>query len=135
MTSSLQESCDGSFIPTPLIKTCSPGACAHSGVAHVRRASPPPPISVDFCPPAAQIGADKTQLCLRDSSMFSPKSPKSLSKYVFSGEQICMVECGCGPDCACGRNCASQPKVGLRLEISLCLTHIHPCIRSLKHPK
>uniref|UniRef100_A0A4W6DFL8 Copper-transporting ATPase 2 n=1 Tax=Lates calcarifer TaxID=8187 RepID=A0A4W6DFL8_LATCA len=39
--------------------------------------------------------------------MFSPKSPRSLSKYVSksspgAGEQICMVECGCSkPDCTC----------------------------------
>ncbi|XP_029307173.1 LOW QUALITY PROTEIN: copper-transporting ATPase 2 [Cottoperca gobio] len=53
--------------------------------------------------------------------MFSPKSPKNLSKYVFkasrgAGEQICMVECP--PDCTCSvhpagssrRQCAPQCK-------------------------
>ncbi|XP_042261040.1 copper-transporting ATPase 2 isoform X1 [Thunnus maccoyii] len=41
--------------------------------------------------------------------MFSPKSPKSLSKYVSNGagEQICMVECLCKPECTCGVQCAS----------------------------
>uniref|UniRef100_A0A8C4ITW0 Copper-transporting ATPase 2 n=1 Tax=Dicentrarchus labrax TaxID=13489 RepID=A0A8C4ITW0_DICLA len=39
--------------------------------------------------------------------MFSPKSPKGLSKYVWEssqgpGEQICMVECVCKPECTCG---------------------------------
>ncbi|XP_070786968.1 copper-transporting ATPase 2 [Enoplosus armatus] len=55
--------------------------------------------------------------------MFSPKSPKSLSKYVSksspgAGEQICMVECGCKPDCTCsvhsaggsGTHCGTELK-------------------------
>lgn len=56
--------------------------------------------------------------------MFSPKSPKSLSKYVSksshgAGEQICMVECSCKPDCTCSvhssrRHCAPEFKVGLQ---------------------
>ncbi|XP_070813727.1 copper-transporting ATPase 2 [Chaetodon trifascialis] len=45
--------------------------------------------------------------------MFSPKSPKSLSKYVSqpshgAGEQICMVECGCEPDCTCYAHSAAS---------------------------
>ncbi|CAK6980728.1 copper-transporting ATPase 2 [Scomber scombrus] len=43
--------------------------------------------------------------------MFSPKSPKSLSKYVSKsvGEQICMVECGCKPDYTCTRHQENGP--------------------------
>ncbi|XP_073351549.1 copper-transporting ATPase 2 [Pagrus major] len=49
--------------------------------------------------------------------MFSPKSPKSLSRYVSgsspaAGEHICMVECVCEPDCTCtehsARHCAAR---------------------------
>ncbi|XP_019132531.2 copper-transporting ATPase 2 [Larimichthys crocea] len=55
--------------------------------------------------------------------MFSPKSPKSISKYVSktspgAEEQICMVECGCKPECTCSihsaegsrRHCAPEFK-------------------------
>ncbi|XP_059184107.1 copper-transporting ATPase 2 isoform X2 [Centropristis striata] len=55
--------------------------------------------------------------------MFSPKSPKNLSKYVFKSspgaeEHISMVECGCKPDCTCSvhadpssaRHCAREFK-------------------------
>ncbi|XP_033958149.2 copper-transporting ATPase 2-like [Pseudochaenichthys georgianus] len=45
--------------------------------------------------------------------MFSPKSPKSLSKYVFkapqgAGEQLCMVECK--PDCTCSVHAAGSTR-------------------------
>ncbi|XP_036947050.1 copper-transporting ATPase 2 [Acanthopagrus latus] len=49
--------------------------------------------------------------------MFSPKSPKSLSRYVSgsgpaAGEHICMVECVCEPDCTCtvhsARHCTAR---------------------------
>ncbi|KAF3857523.1 hypothetical protein F7725_009382 [Dissostichus mawsoni] len=45
--------------------------------------------------------------------MFSPKSPKSLSKYVFkasqgAGEQLCMVECK--PDCTCSVDAAGSTR-------------------------
>ncbi|XP_074482906.1 copper-transporting ATPase 2 [Sebastes fasciatus] len=47
--------------------------------------------------------------------MFSPKSPKNLSKYAFnSGEQICMVECK--PDCTCSLHSTSSRRP--------CATHI-----------
>ncbi|XP_070711554.1 copper-transporting ATPase 2 [Pempheris klunzingeri] len=54
--------------------------------------------------------------------MFSPKSPKSVSKYVSKssrgagGEQFCMVECK--PDCTCSRRaCAPECKTnGLNVE-------------------
>ncbi|KAL3045942.1 hypothetical protein OYC64_014071 [Pagothenia borchgrevinki] len=45
--------------------------------------------------------------------MFSPKSPKSISKYVFkasqgAGEQLCMVECK--PDCTCSVHAAGSTR-------------------------
>ncbi|KAG8004687.1 Copper-transporting ATPase 2 [Nibea albiflora] len=75
--------------------------------------------TADFCPPAV-IGEDKPSAAQSNSSMFSPKSPKSISKYVSktspgAEEQICMVECGCKPGCTCSihsgrRHCAPEFK-------------------------
>ncbi|KAG7503964.1 copper-transporting ATPase 2 [Solea senegalensis] len=40
--------------------------------------------------------------------MFSPKSPKSVSTHVSSGEKIRMVECSCEPERTCGLHCAQD---------------------------